>query len=173
MRGSDSRSVLFSAAPAVPVGGVDAYLDRAGFWHGAVGVAAVWLGGAQGVADQLWAAARRRPLHAHALVHAGAIDAELAAADALLAQAADAFDADPANRSETAELTARRVRAVVESAAVQIADRVGRALGAAPLALNAEHAKRVGDLQLYLRQSHAERDLEALGALVVDAGRSS
>jgi hypothetical protein len=36
------------------------------------------------------------------------------------------------------------------------------------LAQDAEHAKRVGDLSLYLRQSHAERDLEAHGLLVVE-----
>jgi hypothetical protein len=30
------------------------------------------------------------------------------------------------------------------------------------------HAKRVGDLDLYLRQSHAERDLEAHGTLRIE-----
>jgi hypothetical protein len=173
MSGSDGRSVCFTATPAVPVGGVDAYLSRPGFWHGAVGVAAVWLGGALGVAESLWAAARGRPLHPHALAHAGAIDAVLAASEAILERAAQAIDDDPTNASGGAELTARRVRAVVESSAETVIDRVGRALGAAPLALDAEHAKRVGDLQLYLRQSHAERDLEAHGVLVVENGRQA
>jgi alkylation response protein AidB-like acyl-CoA dehydrogenase len=172
MSGSDARSVCFNATPAVPVGAVDAYLSRPGFWHGAVGVAAAWHGGTLGVADPLWAAAAR-PLNPHALAHAGAIDAALAAAEAVLGRAAQAIDDDPTNSSGGAELTARRVRAVVESSAVVVIDRVGRALGAAPLALDAEHAKRVGDLQLYLRQSHAELDLEAHGALVVEYGRQS
>jgi alkylation response protein AidB-like acyl-CoA dehydrogenase len=168
MRGSDSRSVCFTASPAVAIGGVDAYLTRPGFWHGAVGVAATWLGGAFGVAEPVWEAARRRPLHPHALAHAGAIDAALAAAQTVLDQAAHAIDADPVNATGDAELTARRVRAVIERAAAEVIDRVGRALGAAPLALEIEHAKRVGDLELYLRQSHAERDLEALGTLAVE-----
>jgi alkylation response protein AidB-like acyl-CoA dehydrogenase len=170
MRGSDSRSVCFRNSPAVAIGGVDAYLSRPGFWHGAVGVAATWLGGAFGVAESLWEAARRRPLHPHALAHAGAIDSALDAAQAVLDQAAHAIDADPGNATGTAELTARRARAVVERAAAEVVERVGRALGAAPLALEIEHAKRVGDLELYLRQSHAERDLEALGTLVVERG---
>jgi alkylation response protein AidB-like acyl-CoA dehydrogenase len=173
MRGSDSRSVCFVSTPAVPVGGVDAYLSRPGFWHGAVGVAATWLGGAYGVADPLWQAAHRRPLHPHALAHAGGIDAALAAGQAVLDLAAHAIDADPVNSTGEAELTARRVRAVIERVAAEVVERVGRALGAAPLALNAEHAKRVGDLELYLRQSHAERDLEALGNLVVERGSAT
>jgi alkylation response protein AidB-like acyl-CoA dehydrogenase len=170
MRGCDSRSVAFTATPASPLGGVDGYLNRPGFWHGAMGVAAVWLGGALAITDPLWTTARRRQLDHHALAHIGAIDAVLAAAEALLARAADLIDADPGNESGDAELAARQVRAVVESAAVQVVDRVGRALGAAPLALDAAHAKRVGDLELYLRQSHAERDLEAAGRLVVEKG---
>ena len=46
LAGSDSRSVRFDRHPAEPVGGPEEYLDRPGFWHGAVGVAAVWVGGA-------------------------------------------------------------------------------------------------------------------------------
>lgn len=168
MRGSDSRSVCFTAAPAVAIGDVDAYLTRPGFWHGAVGVAAAWLGGALGVAEPLMGAARRQRLHPHGLAHAGAVDAALAAAEAILDRAADAIDDDPANTGGQAELTARRVRAVVERTAADVVDRVGRALGAAPLALDAAHAKRVGDLELFVRQSHAERDLEAHGRLLAD-----
>lgn len=172
MVGSDSRSVAFDATPAWPVGGPEAYLDRSGFWHGAVGVAAVWLGGATGVAVPLWRAHRRRPLHPHALAHAGAVDATLAAAEALLARSAAEFDADPHDKAGTAMRTARRVRAVVEAAATEVVDRVGRALGPAPLATDSDHAKRVGDLQLYVRQSHAERDLEEHGRHVLDEGWS-
>jgi hypothetical protein len=66
--------------------------------------------------------------------------------------------------------TARRVRAVVEQAVTEVVERVGRALGPGPLAGDAEHAKRVGDLQLYVRQSHAERDLEDHGRHVLEQG---
>ena len=41
--------------------------------------------------------------------------------------------------------------------------RTARALGPAPLCQDEEHAQRVADLTIYVRQSHAERDLEQLG----------
>lgn len=167
MRGSDSRSIRFADHPAEEVGAPDGYLARPGFWHGAVGVAAVWLGGAVGVATALAAAHGRRPLGPHALAHAGAVDASLAAARRMVDDAADRADADPSDQAGEARATAGRVRAVVESAATETMDRVGRALGAAPLALDSEHAGRVADLALYLRQSHAERDLEAHGEAVL------
>ena len=170
MSGSDSRSVRFDDTPARPVGGPAAYLERPGFWHGGAGVAAVWWGGARGVARALHRASVRRRLHPHALAHAGALDAGLAAAWALLAAAARAFDADPDDEARTAALTAGRVRATVEQVATDAVVRTGRALGAAPLALDVEHARRVADLELYLRQSHAERDLEQLGRSALEAG---
>jgi hypothetical protein len=48
--------------------------------------------------------------------------------------------------------------------------RVGRALGAGPLAHDEAHGRRVADLTVYLRQHHAERDLAQLGAEVVERG---
>lgn len=168
MQGSDSRSVRFTAAPADEVGAPGAYLARPGFWHGAVGVAAVWLGGARGVAAALSASAGRRDLHPHAAAHAGAVDASLAAAQALLEETARATDADPEDAAGRARLLAGRVRAAVEQTAGEVVARVGRALGAAPLALDAAHGKRVADLGLYLRQSHAERDLEEHGRLALE-----
>jgi alkylation response protein AidB-like acyl-CoA dehydrogenase len=170
MQGSDSRSMCFDGAPGEPVGRPEEYLSRPGFWHGAVGVAAVWWGGARGVARALALADSRRPLDQHALAHAGAVDASLAAAWASLASAAACFDDDPDDAAGTARLTAGRARTVVESTANEVVARTGRALGAAPLALDADHGRRVADLGLYLRQSHAERDLEQLGRASLDAG---
>jgi alkylation response protein AidB-like acyl-CoA dehydrogenase len=168
--GSDSRSVRFDAHPAEPVGEPEAYLRRPGFWHGAVGVAAVWLGGATAVASALTAGHARRSLHPHALAHTGAVDAALAASGALLHAAARAADADPSDSAGTARLTAGRVRAVVERTATEVIDRVGRALGPAPLATDPDHARAVAGLMLYVRQSHAERDLEEQGGAVLATG---
>jgi len=162
---SDTRSVQFTNAPAVEVGGPGRYLDRAGFWHGAIGVAACWLGGARGVAAPLYHAvgdehsSASRDVHAHA--HLGAVDAALAGAEAMLCSAAAYVDATP--QDGRAELIARRVRAVVEHSVDEAITRTGRALGPTPLALDAKHAQRVADLAIYVRQSHAERDLAALG----------
>jgi hypothetical protein len=85
-----------------------------------------------------------------------------AAADSLLAAAA-VIDADPTRRLPR---LAARVRAAVEAAATEVLDRVGRACGAEPLGHDGGHAKRVADLTVYLRQSHAERDLAGLGSRV-------
>ncbi len=165
MSRSATGSVTFDDVPARAVGAPADYLGRAGFWHGGIGVAACWLGGAERVADTLRSAASRRPLDEHAAAHLGAIDAALAGATWSMQAAAAEVDADPKDRG-AAQRRAMRVRAVVEAAATLTVDRVGRALGAAPLALDAEHSIAVNDLTVYLRQSHAERDLAALGRLV-------
>lgn len=165
MAESDTRSVQFSSAPAIPVGPPGEYLSRPGFWHGAIGVAACWLGGARAVAEPLYARAAEDFADPHALAHLGAVDAALAAGEAMLSWAASAVDDDPLNRKGMAEVIARRTRAVVETAVEETIVRTGRALGPAPLSQDAQHAKRVADLSMYVRQSHAERDLERLGLL--------
>ena len=71
-----------------------------------------------------------------------------------------------ARYDETESYPDESMRAIVESAATQTVDRVGRALGATPLATDPSHTQAVADLLVYLRQSHAERDLAALGRLV-------
>lgn len=162
MADSDSRTVRFADAPATPIGGPDEYVNRPGFWQGSAGVAACWYGGALGVADALRAAARQRELDPHALAHLGGCDAALAAGAATLREAAAYIDAHPKEQNPR---LARQVRAVVESCALEVMDRVGRALGAGPLCLDPAHARRVADLTVYLRQSHAERDLAELGRL--------
>ncbi|MFD6161310.1 acyl-CoA dehydrogenase family protein [Nocardia sp. NPDC060256] len=159
MQESDSGAVDFMDAEAEPVGGPGAYLTRPGFWHGAIGVAACWYGGAAAVARTL----HDRATDEHALAHLGAVLSGLHAAALCLTDAAHQIDADPADRSGLARIRAGTVRAVVEDAATATIDRVGRALGAGPLCADAEHARRVADLTVYLRQSHAERDLADLG----------
>ena len=165
MAGSDTRPVQFSNAQAVAVGDPGDYLDRPGFWHGAIGVAACWLGGARRVADPLYRCAASQSADAYSLAHLGAVDAALAAGDAMLAAAAIQVDADPFDRAGTAQLLARRVRTVVEHAVDEAITRTGRALGPGPLCQDGRHAQRVADLSIYIRQSHAERDLAELGRL--------
>lgn len=168
MAGSDTRPVQFTNALSVLVGDPGDYTSRPGFWHGAVGVAACWLGGARRVADPLYRCAGSESADAYALAHLGAVDAALTAGEAMLARAAEQIDADPFDRTGTAQLLARRVRAVVENAVDEAITRTGRALGPGPLTEDGRHAQRVADLSIYIRQSHAERDLAELGRL---AGR--
>jgi len=167
MIGADTRNVQFGSAAATPVGSPGAYLRRAGFWYGAIGVAACWLGAARGVAAALYRAVgdddSTVARDAHAQAHLGAVDAALTAADAVLI--ATACQVDAGTDCARAELIARRARAVVETAVEETIVRTGRPLGPAPLVSDAEHARRVADLTIYIRQSHAERDLAALGRL--------
>jgi alkylation response protein AidB-like acyl-CoA dehydrogenase len=165
MSRSATGSVTFERVPADPVGEPSAYLGRPGFWHGGAGVAACWLGGAEKVADTLRRAGPR--LDDHGAAHLGAVDAALAAARWSLRSAAAEVDERPED-VDRAKVRTHRLRATVEAAASQTLDHVGRALGATPLATDPSHTQAVSDLLVYLRQSHAERDLAALGRLVVD-----
>lgn len=117
------------------------------------------------MAEPLYARAAKKSVDPHTLAHLGAVDAALAAGEAMLSVAACAVDEDPLNRKGMAELMARRTRAVIETAVEEAIARTGRALRPAPLCRDAQHAKRVADLTMYVRQSHAERDLERLGLL--------
>jgi hypothetical protein len=95
-------------------------------------------------------------------LHAGVVDAALHASQAVLNDAAAAVDAGYA-AGPAGETLALRVRAVVADAAERTIQQVGHALGPAPLAFDEDHARRVADLELYVRQHHGERDLARLG----------
>jgi hypothetical protein len=56
----------------------------------------------------------------------------------------------------------------MERVASDVTDRVGRALGPGPLCQDRAHAMRCSDLQVFVRQCHAERDLEALGRMLLE-----
>lgn len=161
-----SGPVRFDEVAAMPVGDAGWYLSRPGFDWGGIGVAACWYGGAVAIGRTVHrgVAARPTPLRA---AHLGAIDVALQDARRALDEAATAID-------ERAGLAPRplamRVRATVARTCEEVLLRAGHALGPAPLALDAAHAKRVADLQLYIRQHHAEADEASLGdALVAGA----
>lgn len=164
LRAVTSASLHLSAAPATPVGATDWYLHRPGFAWGGMGVAACWFGAAWAVRNTLRAAVAQRGGDI-AQMHLGAVDVALFGAQAVLQQAADDIDAGNAD-GPTGAVLALRVRSVVAAAAEETVHRVGHALGPAPLAFDADHARRVADLQMYVRQHHGERDLAALGSLL-------
>ena len=98
----------------------------------------------------------------------GRVDATLHAAAATLEGAAAAIDRGAAD-GPAGELLAPRVRAVVADAAERTLREVAHALGPAPLAFEEGHARRVADLELYVRQHHGERDLATLGRVALMA----
>ena len=170
-----SGPVDFDAVEAYEVGEPGWYLERPGFSWGGIGVAACWYGGAVGVARTLLAAAvtassrgPERPADPHLLQALGLVDTRLADARRALAEAAALVDAGEATGA-AGRLLAKRVRGTVARACDEVLARASRALGPAPLAVDPEHAKRVADLELYLRQHHGERDDASLGQTVLRA----
>jgi hypothetical protein len=171
LRTVTSQPVQFDATPATPVGAPGWYLTRPGFAWGAIGVAACWHGGALGLSATLRRASAGRGGDLAAL-HVGIVDAALYAAATALASAARELDAGRA-AGPAGDILALRVRAVIADAVERTIRQVGHALGPAPLAFDEEHARRVADLELYVRQHHAERDLARLGAAVLAPARDA
>lgn len=159
MAATGSVQVLFKGAQAHAIGNPGDYLQRPGFWQGGIGIAACWYGAAKSIAERLrdHCAHRDEP---HALAHLGAVDSALQAAAHVLRASARDIDATPLG---DCELLARRARAVVEQAAERVIQHVGHALGAGPYCQDRQFARLIADLPVFLRQSHAERDLAVLG----------
>lgn len=163
MAASASASVGFHEVPVTLVGAPGAYLQRPGFWQGGAGVAACWHGAAVALAQALQRAAQQaadRPQTQFLLAALGRVDVALASTAALLREGAAWLDAHPA---ADARLVALRVRQAVEACARLVLDETCRALGAAPLCLDAGFARRAADLPVFIRQSHGARDDAALG----------
>lgn len=157
-----STAVEFLDTPAVPVGPDQWYLDRPGFAWGGAGVAACWFGGAVGVARHLLAVGGAKTPDQIADLHLGAVDVVLTGIRSMLSVAARQIDDGRADGAAGATM-ALRVRSAAAAGAEEVLQRSAHALGPAPLALEEQHARRVADLQMYVRQHHAERDLAALG----------
>ena len=157
-RMTQTSALTFRDYPvAAVIGEANWYVERPGFWQGACGPAAAWAGGAAGLVD--YAMTSRRD-DAHTAAHLGAMQANVWATECLLQAAGDEFDRSP---GDNAMPRALQVRHLVEQACTDTLRRFARCMGPGPLAKNAEIARRYAELDLFLRQSHAERDLEALG----------
>lgn len=137
------------------------YLKRPGFWHGACGPAACWAGGAEGLVDYALKQTRR---DSHTLAHLGAMEASVWAMKSFLESAGRQIDECP-HDSESAQRRALIVRHIIEQACTDVLRRFARAYGPYPLSMDESISQRYEELDLYLRQSHAERDLEALAAV--------
>ena len=159
--------VRMEQVPGVPVGATGWYLQRDGFWWGGIGVAAVWYGGAVGLARRLAAHVGSRDPDQLSLMHLGEVDAALSAARSALADAAVRID-DGSSTGPAAMLLAARVRHIVATAVEEVQRHAAHALGPGPLSQEPEHVARVADLALYVRQHHAERDAAALGRMLLE-----
>jgi alkylation response protein AidB-like acyl-CoA dehydrogenase len=145
------------------IGEPDWYLQRPGFWHGACGPAACWAGGAAALVDYAERQSREDP---HTVAHLGAMHASIWAVLSYLDSAGHQIDACLEDR-EQALIRALTVRHLVEQACTEVLRRLPRAYGPHPLAMDEDVLRRYQELDLYIRQSHAERDLETLGRTVL------
>ncbi len=149
-------------SPNTPVGTPGWYLERPGFWHGACGPAACWAGGVAGLLDFALNSKRDDP---HTLAHLGAMQASVWGMYSLLKQAGDEVDGAPGNVT-AAQIRALQLRHLIEQMGTEIIKRFSRAYGPYPLSMDEKTARRYQEAGLYMRQSHAERDLECLGRLM-------
>ncbi|BDB19632.1 acyl-CoA dehydrogenase [Pseudomonas sp. CYM-20-01] len=163
MAATGSVEVVFDGAWGLAVGGPGDYLARPGFWQGGIGIAACWYGAAQRLAEVLRAQCSKRP-EPHALAHLGAVDSALNSAACVLRASAAQIDLEP--KADARQL-AQQTRACIEDTVEQVLRHVGRAVGAGPYCKDPHFAQLMADLPVYVRQSHAERDLAGLGELVV------
>jgi alkylation response protein AidB-like acyl-CoA dehydrogenase len=169
MAASASLDVVFDQARARLIGEPGAYIDRPGFLQGGAGIAACWYGGALAVADTLRrsVADESRSPNPFQWAALGRVDVAMSATAALLRECAEWIDKNPA---ADAGATALRARLSVEETATFVLNEVGRALGATPYCRDERFARFAADLPVFIRQSHAERDLAALGRLLLDRG---
>ncbi|AXX29960.1 acyl-CoA dehydrogenase [Actinosynnema pretiosum subsp. pretiosum] len=171
MDASDSADVTFDAVPATRiVGPAGFYANRPGFLWGGGGVAAVWHGGSTGLVERLVRHLRGSArVDEHRLAHLGALHAALRGTAALLRATADGIDARP---DADPAIAVHALRASAERTAWTVMDLLPRATGPGPLSWDRGFAQALADLQLYVRQHHAERDLAELGRLVLEARRA-
>jgi hypothetical protein len=163
MASTASVTIEFDNSPGLAIGTPGQYLSRPGFWQGGAGIAACWYGAAEALAGYLREHCNKPRPDPHADAHLGAVDAALYGARAALRECAAWIDQHP---RDDASFEVRRTRAQIEQAVEQVIQHVGRALGATPFCRSSHFARLSADLPVYLRQSHAERDLAELGQQV-------
>jgi alkylation response protein AidB-like acyl-CoA dehydrogenase len=141
------------------VGAPNWYLQRPGFWHGALGPAACWAGGALYLVE---AAGRLKRTDPHSRAHIGGLQAAAWGLCAVLDQAGREIDADPDDHTRAACARALMARHLIERSCTEVLDRFGRATGPQLLAFDEQVARQHMALAVYMRQCHAERDLETI-----------
>ncbi len=168
MQATNTATLQLNTVAASRVGLPNAYLDRAGFWHGAAGVAACWYGAASRLAAYLVASYQQKP-NAYKAMYLGEISTALAITQQYAYHVAYLIDNQPQLNHE---LAIRQLRAQVEAMARQVLDTVGQALGAAPFCRDAHFARLAADLPVFIRQSHGAFDLQQIGELTAKSSNT-
>ncbi len=162
-----SGSIQCNNSPAEPVGGSGWYLERHGFWTGAIRVAACWLGGAIGMAQRAAEkhSGRSKPSPLGNLT-LGRMDAEIYAGVSMLVHAATLIEATDDLDIDQHRQLAFRVRNGIFRI-VQKIQRLSKELaGPTTLTQDQHFTKTDADLSVYLSQHHGVRDEAELGQLL-------
>ncbi len=153
-------TVDFLCVPIRPhnlIGPPNWYGSRTGFWHGAVGVAAVWAGVADVIVSRMPALLRRDDQLSE--VAMGEVTSASWAVGALLSAAAAQIDAHPNLSHMEMALSCRHAVRVHIDRMLQVFD---QEVGPAAIAFNEELGRTRQELALALSQSHGARDLAAI-----------
>jgi alkylation response protein AidB-like acyl-CoA dehydrogenase len=169
MADSESETLNFGGPAIQPegaVGGPGFYLERRGFWFGAIGVAACWYGGAAALVEHL--SCTLAPSSSDlVLAEFGHAVAHVEAMRHVLQDASKEIDADPHDQQGRAQFRATAVRHAVHHGALQVLERVATAGGARPLCHDGEQGRRAADLYVYLAQHHGVSDARELGRIAL------
>jgi alkylation response protein AidB-like acyl-CoA dehydrogenase len=173
MAASDSQTfglddVFVSRARCV--GDPNFYLERAGFWFGASGVAACWLGGADGLLRGV-AGESSSSASEHSLAALGRAHARVESMRSLVMAEASEIDLDPTDMKGDARRRALVLRQLVHDLSLEVLSLTADAGGASPLCHDGNQARRVADLFVYLAQHHGYRDAAELGRILVTDAR--
>jgi alkylation response protein AidB-like acyl-CoA dehydrogenase len=171
MAGSKSDTLEFGGAVLTDddvVGPMEFYVNRPGFWFGAVGVAACWYGGAVGIVNDLMKSITPEP-NDFVLADLGDCVSALETMRTVLKCAAHAIDDDPRDQTGQAHFRSLVARHVVHDGALKVLERAASAGGARPLCLDESQSRRVADLFVYLSQHHGRADAKELGRIFTKA----
>jgi alkylation response protein AidB-like acyl-CoA dehydrogenase len=171
---ADSHSeTLDFGGPAIPlqgaVGGPGFYLERPGFWFGAIGVAACWYGGAVGLVEHLGCTLDPSSSDL-VLADFGRALASIEAMRHVLVDASEEIDADPTDTQGRSQFRAAVVRHAVHHGSLQVLEHVAAAGGARPLCHDRNQGQRAADLYVYLAQHHGAQDARELGRIALAGG---
>jgi alkylation response protein AidB-like acyl-CoA dehydrogenase len=169
MAGSDSQTFLFDdvCVPAEQaVGEPGFYLERPGFWFGASGVSACWVGGAMGLVETLLQAVDLSTSE-HSIAAIARAHSRVTSMQTLLDGEASQIDLDPTDAKGEAKIRALILRQVTHDLCLDVLSLTAEAGGARLLCHDGRQSRRSADLFVYLAQHHGNRDALELAHLLL------
>ena len=134
------------------VGGPDWYTTRPGFWHGAIGSAACWAGGAVALVDATRSSSGR---DTDGNGHQIALDAAEWGLRAVLERAAREIDADPLDSTHSAQRRAKMAIHLIDTLCMDVLDGFAHCIDSNQAAEGV--IRGPAELALYMRECRAIR----------------